>query len=281
MEFIKNITDIDAVQLQKRVDEIVNKNLPEERKTTLRKIISFIDLTSLGANDTEQKIIDLCEKAKNTFDTENQIPSVGAVCVYPTLVQTAKKQLKNTTIPVAAVSTSFPSGMSPLFIKETEVKYAIEQGADEIDMVISRGKFLDKKYQEVFDEIKAIKKTCGDTHLKVILETGELESPTNVSIASKIAIEAGGDFIKTSTGKINPAATQPEFLVMLDAIKEHHEKTGKKIGIKPAGGISDNETAIQFYKLVYFTLGKEWMNNKLFRIGASRLASNVISEIKG
>jgi len=280
MEFLNNISEIDAVKLHERVDSITAQELPESRKDTLRKIISFIDLTSLGSDDTDQKIIDLCTKAKNTLDKDNNIPSVGAVCVYPTMVKIAKKQLQNTTIPVASVATSFPSGMTPLFLKEAEVKYCIEQGADEIDMVISRGKLLEKKYTEVFEEIKAIKTTCGKTHLKVILETGELQTPTNVLIASKIAIAAGADFIKTSTGKSNPAATKAEFLVMLDAIKEHYEKTGEKIGIKPAGGISDNNTAIEFYKLVYFTLGKEWINNTLFRIGASRLATNVINEIK-
>ncbi len=186
-----------------------------------KKILSIIDLTTLEGSDTEKEIISLCKKAKGYKLKGKGIPNLAAVCVYPTFVKIAKKNLEDTRIKVASVAGAFPSGQSPLFIKIEEVKYAINEGADEIDMVISRGKFLKGNYQEVFDEIAAIKEVCGDIHLKVILETGELESLKNIRKASEIAINAGADFIKTSTGKISPAATEPAFIVMLDTIKEY------------------------------------------------------------
>lgn len=191
-----------------------------------------------------------------------------------------QKNLKDTNIEVACVAGAFPAGQSPIEIKVAEVEFAVVQGADEIDMVISRGKFLEGKFTEVADEIKAIKKACGDAHLKVILETGELKTVDNIRKASEIAINAGADFIKTSTGKIQPAATLEAIMVMADTVKEYFEATGKKIGLKPAGGISDCKTALDFYQVIKQTLGPQWLNNQLFRIGASRLTDDVIERLK-
>lgn len=244
-----------------------------------KKILSIIDLTTLEGSDTENKIISLCNKAKGYKLKGKGIPNVAAVCVYSPFVKIAKKNLEDTGIKVASVAGAFPSGQSPLFVKIEEVKYAINEGADEIDMVISRGKFLEGNYQEVFDEIAAIKEVCGDLHLKVILETGELESLKNIRKASEIAINAGADFIKTSTGKISPAATEPAFVVMLDTIKEYYEKTEKMIGIKPAGGISEPWQALNYLVLVKDILGDKWLNKNYFRIGASRLADKVLDQI--
>ena len=244
-----------------------------------KKILSIIDLTILEGSDTENKIISLCDKAKEYKLKGKGIPNVAAVCVYPPFVRIAKKNLEDTGIKVASVAGAFPSGQSPLFVKIEEVKYAINEGADEIDMVISRGKFLEGNFQEVFDEIAAIKEVCGDIHLKVILETGELESLINIRKASEIAINAGADFIKTSTGKISPAATEPAFIVMLDTIKEYYEKTDKMIGVKPAGGISEPWQALNYLVLVKDILGDKWLDKNYFRIGASRLADKVLDQI--
>jgi deoxyribose-phosphate aldolase len=244
-----------------------------------KKILSIIDLTTLEGSDTENKIISLCNKAKGYKLKGKRIPNVAAVCVYPPFVKIAKNNLEDTCIKVASVAGAFPSGQSSLFVKIEEVKYAINEGADEIDMVISRGKLLEGNYQEVFDEIAAIKEVCGDKHLKVILETGELESLINIRKASEIAINAGADFIKTSTGKISPAATEPAFVVMLDTIKEYYEKTDKMIGVKPAGGISEPWQALNYLVLVKDILGDKWLNKNYFRIGASRLADKVLNQI--
>ncbi len=244
-----------------------------------KKILSIIDLTILEGSDTENNIISLCDKAKGYKLKGKGIPNVAAVCVYPPFVRIAKKNLEDTGIKVASVAGAFPSGQSPLFVKIEEVKYAINEGADEIDMVISRGKFLEGNFQEVFDEIAAIKEVCGDIHLKVILETGELESLINIRKASEIAINASADFIKTSTGKISPAATEPAFIVMLDTIKEYYEKTDKMIGVKPAGGISEPWQALNYLVLVKDILGDKWLDKNYFRIGASRLADKVLDQI--
>jgi deoxyribose-phosphate aldolase len=195
------------------------------------------------------------------------------------MVATAKKALRGTKINVAAVSTAFPSGQGPMSVKIDDTKFAVENGADEIDMVISRGKFLAGEYNFVFDEIAAIKEACGKAHLKVILETGELETLDNVRLASDIAIAAGGDFIKTSTGKVQPAATLPVTLVMLEAIRDHYYKTGIKIGMKPAGGIAKSKLALQYLVMVKETLGIDWLNNELFRFGASSLANDVLMQL--
>jgi deoxyribose-phosphate aldolase len=227
------------------------------------KIKSFIDLTTLEGADTKAKVIALCDKAK--------LHKTAAVCVYPTFAMLVREQLTGTTIQTACVSGAFPAGQSPIHIKTAEVAYTVEQGAQEIDMVISRGTFLEGDYATVGAEIKAIKKACGSAHLKVILETGELQTPENIQLASEIAIANGADFIKTSTGKVAVNATPEAASVMLHAIKEHYEKTGQKIGFKPAGGVVTPADAEIYIKLVYEILGEEWLTPKLFRIGASRL----------
>lgn len=237
-------------------------------KEAYRFALSCIDLTTLEGSDNSAKIQQLCEKAIAL--------NTAAVCVYPPFIKQAKEILKNTTIKVASVAGAFPSGQSPLFVKLAEVTYAVEEGADEIDMVISRGKFLEGNDQEVFDEIVAIKKACKNAHLKVILETGELLEPKLIFKASFLAMKAGADFIKTSTGKINISATPEAFLVMLDAINQYYNETGKMVGMKPAGGISDQETTLLYMKILENTLNNKWLNNQYFRIGASRLADKLI-----
>ncbi|MGQ0827103.1 MAG: deoxyribose-phosphate aldolase [Bacteroidota bacterium] len=237
----------------------------------LKLALSLIDLTTLEGKDTDAGVTVLCQKAIKM--------GTAAVCVYPALVEVAKKTLKDTGIKVAAVAGGFPSGQLPLKLRLAEADYVIKQGADEIDMVISRGKFLEGNYQFIFDEITAFKNECGSKTLKVILETGELDTLDNVRIASDIAIEAGADFIKTSTGKIAVNATLPAMCVMLQAIKDHYKNTGKKCGIKPSGGISDNMIAIKYLRLTEKILGKEWLQPSLFRFGASRLVDNLLMEI--
>lgn len=249
------------------------------RKEAMRFILSSIDLTTLSGDDTDAVVTALCQKALGFKNVEKNIPSTAAVCVYPPFVSLCKSLLQGTNLKVASVAGAFPAGQSPIEVKLAEVAYAVEQGADEIDMVISRGKFLEGKLDEVASEIAAIKKTCQSAHLKVILETGELKTVDNIRIASEIAICNGADFIKTSTGKINPAATLEAAFVMMETIKEHHEKTGKMVGFKPAGGISDADTALDYFLLLKHILGKNWMQPNYFRIGASRLATSVYNEL--
>ncbi len=240
--------------------------------------LNVIDLTTLEGSDTHQRVQELCEKAQFS-KLGATIPNTAAVCVYPVFVATAKKALEGTQIRVASVAGAFPSGQSPIEVKVAEVKYAVAQGADDIDMVISRGTFLDGDYQTVYDEIVAIKAACGNAILKVILETGELQTPENIYKASEIAIQAGADFIKTSTGKIPVNATPEAMLVMLEAIKAHFEATGKMVGIKPAGGIASAEESLNYLKLVENVLGEKWMNNQWLRFGASRLADKILEKL--
>jgi deoxyribose-phosphate aldolase len=281
MNFLKDIDTIDSEQVIQRLQKISSPSIGEDdNAAALCDIISFIDLTTLNGDDTQEKVVALCNKAIETEDKEQGIPKVAAICVYPNFSKLVSGKLKSTNIKTAVVATGFPSGQTFREVKLLEVKKAVEDGAEEIDMVISRGVFLEKNYQEVFDEIKEVKNVCGEAHLKVILETGELENLSQVKIASHIAMEAGADFIKTSTGKIKPAATTDAFLVMTDAIKEFYKRTGKKIGIKPAGGISDTETALKYYAIVKENLGQEWLNNELFRIGASSLLDKLLQSIK-
>ena len=267
-------------QIQARLAEYQNGSLRYfDFSQAYRFILSVIDLTTLEGSDNAARVQQLCEKAMAFHDDANGIPSTAAVCVYPPFAAQAKSILKDTDIHVACVAGAFPAGQSPIEIKIAEVAYAVAQGADEIDMVISRGKFLEGDYQTVYDEIAAIKAACGHAHLKVILETGELGSADNIYKASQIAIAAGADFIKTSTGKIKVNATPESFLVMLDAIKDHYEATGKMVGMKPAGGIADAPTAISFLKILENVLGEKWLSNRYFRIGASRLADKIRAEI--
>lgn len=242
-------------------------------------VLSMIDLTTLEGMDTEGKVRQLCYKAAHLHDAVEGLPTVAAVCVYPPFVNLAKREVAGTNIKVASVATAFPSGNTSLPIKLEEVRIAVEGGADEIDMVISRGRFHRGDYQFVFDEIASVKDACGEARLKVILETGELGTFDKVRRASDIAIAAGADFIKTSTGKIKPAATLPVTLVMLEAIRDHYFRTKKMVGMKPAGGISNSKLALHYLIMVKETLGHEWLTNEWFRFGASSLANDVLMQI--
>jgi len=271
---------VDKVGIEERVSRITKRSIKSETKTNgLKLILNMIDLTTLEGKDTPGKVKQMCYKAQHLLDAYAGLPTVAAVCVYPSMVNIAKQALGNSGIKVASVATGFPSGQTTLDIKIKDTKYAVEQGADEIDMVISRGKFLAGDYQYIYDEIAMIKEACGSARLKVILETGELVTYDKVRKASDIAMYAGADFIKTSTGKISPAATLPVTLVMLLAIKDFYYKTGKMIGMKPAGGISNAKLALHYLVMVNEVLGEDWMNNKWFRFGASSLANDVLMQL--
>jgi deoxyribose-phosphate aldolase len=271
---------IDHVAVEERVARLNTRSIKKDSKIyALKLALSMMDLTTLEGKDSDGKVIQLCQKAKLPYAPMPDLPTVAAVCVYPNMVRVAKKQLLGSGIHVASVATAFPSGMAPLSVRIDDTKFAVAEGADEVDMVISRGAFLSGEYARVFDEIAAIKEACGSAHLKVILETGELHTYENVRKASDLAMEAGADFIKTSTGKISPAATQPVTLVMLEAIRDFYFKTGKMIGMKPAGGIRTAKQAIQYLILVKETLGVEWLNKNYFRFGASSLANDVLMQI--
>jgi deoxyribose-phosphate aldolase len=275
------IPKIDRLGVEERVNRFCKRSIKgDAKKQGLHLVLSMIDLTTLEGKDTSGKVKSLCYKAGHLDSSLEGIPSVAAVCVYPTFVGIAKKELAGTSINIASVSTAFPSGQSTFEVKIADTKFAVDQGADEIDMVISRGKFLAGEYNFVYDEIAAVKEACGTSHLKVILETGELDTLDNVRKASDIAIYAGADFIKTSTGKISPAATMPVTFVMLNAIKDYYKKTGIKIGMKPAGGISTSKIALQYLVMLNETLGHKWMNKNLFRFGASSLVNDVLMQLK-
>jgi len=243
----------------------------------MKDIFSCIDLTTLEGSDNNEKIAQLCNKASSFVN--QGLPFPAAVCVYPTFVRSAKRFLSGTGIKVAAVTGYFPSGQAPLFLKLEEVKYTVDEGADEIDFVISRGKLLEGNDQYVYDEISAVKEFIKTIHLKVILETGELQTGNNIKKAGEIAIAAGADFIKTSTGKYLPAATEHAAYIMLQVINEHYLSTGRKVGFKPAGGIVSPQQAIRYYVLVRYLLGTDWLTKDLFRIGASRLVDNLLKEL--
>jgi deoxyribose-phosphate aldolase len=240
----------------------------------------MIDLTTLEGKDTPGKIRALAAKAIHPQPGDPSIPSVAALCVYPALVEEAKDALKGSTVKVASVATGFPSGQTFRDIKIAETRAAAEAGADEIDMVIDRGAFLRGDYLTVFEEIVDVKEACGDAHLKVILETGELETYDNVRRASVLAMAAGADFIKTSTGKVQPAATLPVTLVMFEAARDFERQTGRQVGIKPAGGIRTAKESIQYLVVLYETLGPRWMTPDYFRFGASSLLNDVLMQIE-
>ncbi len=274
------IVPIDEVGVEERVARFNTRSIKKESKNfALRLALSMVDLTTLEGMDSPGKVRQLCRKAMNPLPGRDDIPRVAAVCVYPNFIAIAKKELLGTGVNVASVATAFPSGHATLEAKIDEVKFCVDQGADEIDMVISRGEFLKGNYQLTFDEVAAIKEACGPAHLKVILETGELRTLENVRKASDISMAAGADFIKTSTGKVVPAATQPVTLVMLEAIRDYYYATGKKIGMKPAGGIRDSKTALRYLVMVKETLGADWLNPDMFRFGASVLANDLLMQI--
>lgn len=271
---------IDSVSIEERIARFTKRSIKNESKMhALKLAMSMMDLTTLEAKDTPGKVRQLCAKAIRPYDAMPDLPSAAAVCVYPTMVRVAKEALGNSGVKVAAVATAFPSGMSTRKVKLDETKFAVSEGADEIDMVISRGHFLAGEFNYVFDEIAAVKEACGVAHLKVILETGELSTLDNVRKASDIAMYAGADFIKTSTGKVQPAATLPVTLVMLEAIRDFYYKEGKMIGMKPAGGIATAKLAIQYLVVLNETLGDAWMNPNYFRFGASSLANDLLMQI--
>ncbi|MCB0350645.1 MAG: deoxyribose-phosphate aldolase [Bdellovibrionales bacterium] len=285
------VPPVDEVGAHERADFFTKRSVKKESKlNALYLALSMCDLTSLEGADTVGRIRQMCAKAKYPVPPEmfaaltagqsfEPIPTVAAVCVYPSLVPTAVEALRGSGIGIASVATAFPSGQAPLSAKLDDTHFAVESGATEIDMVISRGEFLSGHYQAVFDEIVAIKKACGEAHLKVILETGELGSYDRVRLASEIAMEAGADFIKTSTGKVQPAATLPVTLVMLQAISDFYQRTGKKIGMKPAGGIRTAKQAIHYLCMVNETMGADWLTPDLFRFGASALVNDLLKQI--
>ena len=271
---------IDKVGVEERVARFQTRSIKNEAKSQgLRKVLNMIDLTTLEGKDTPGKVRQMCFKAHHLHDAMPDLPTFAAVCVYPSMVALAKNELKGTNVNVASVSTAFPSGQAPLEVKLMDTKFAVESGADEIDMVISRGKFLAGEHAFVFDEIAAIKEACGKARLKVILETGELVTLDNVRRASDIAIYAGADFIKTSTGKIQPAATMQVTYTMLMAIRDYFDETGIMIGMKPAGGISTAKLALHNLVMVKEILGEAWLTNEWFRFGASSLANDVLMQI--
>lgn len=271
---------VDQVGIEERAARFTKRSIKKETKINgLMLALNMIDLTTLEGKDTEGKVKQMCYKAMHLLDEYHGLPTVAAVCVYPAMVKTAKKAVEGSGIKVASVATGFPSGQAPRNVKISDTKFAVQNGADEVDMVISRGKFLEGEYNYVFDEIAAIKEACGEARLKVILETGELVTYDKVRKASDIAMYAGADFIKTSTGKVVPAATIPVTLVMLEAIREFYYKTGRKIGMKPAGGISKSKLALHYLVMVNEILGEDWMNNHLFRFGASSLANDILMQL--
>ena len=278
---LDRVTRVDQVGVEERVARFCTRSIKKDSKIhALRLALSMIDLTTLEGQDTPGKVTQLCRKAVHLHAGQPDLPHVAAVCVYPTMVGVARRALAGHDIKVASVATAFPSGMAPLAIKLEETRIAVDEGADEIDMVIARGAFLQGEYQRVFDEIVAVKEACGDAHLKVILETGELETYDNVRRASILAMAAGADFIKTSTGKVTPAATLPVTLVMLEAIRDFHQRTGRFVGMKPAGGIRTAKDAIAYLVVLYETMGPRWMTPDLFRFGASSLLNDLLMQIK-
>jgi deoxyribose-phosphate aldolase len=274
-------TAVDQVGVELRVESLKRRSIKKASKLwALDLSIRMMDLTTLEGRDTPGKIRALCAKAIHPQPGDPSIPSVAAVCVYPALIEEAKDALKASGVKVASVATGFPSGQTFREIKVAEVKAAVAAGADEIDMVIDRGAFLSGDYATVFDEIVEIKDACGDTHLKVILETGELGTFDQVRRASILAMAAGADFIKTSTGKVQPAATLPVTLVMLEAIRDFEKATGRAVGMKPAGGIKVAKEAVQYLVVLYETLGPRWMTPDRFRFGASTLLNDVLMQIE-
>jgi deoxyribose-phosphate aldolase len=277
---LSRVPAVDEVGVNERVARFQTRSIKTSSKVeALRLILSMIDLTTLEGQDTPGKVRQLCQKAIHLHDALPGLPHVAAVCVYPTMVRVAKEALVGYDIRVASVATAFPSGQSTLDVKLDDTRMAVEAGADEIDMVISRGAFLAGDYRYVFDEIGAVKDACGEAHLKVILETGELGTLDRVRRASVLAMHAGADFIKTSTGKIQPAATMQVTLVMLQAIRDYFRETGRMVGMKPAGGISSAKLAIHYLVMLRETLGNAWLTPEWFRFGASSLANDVLMQI--
>ena len=282
---------VDPVMAAERAAGFTKRSIKSSAKASgLRLALSMVDLTTLEGKDSPEKARALCRKAARPDPEDPSLPPVAAVCVYPNLIAVCKAELAGTGIKVASVATGFPSGQFPLEVRLEDVRRAVADGADEIDMVINRGAFLAGRYDEVAEEIRQVKVACGVAHLKVILETGELETLDQVRRASDLAIRAmhevgvrhehGADFIKTSTGKVTPAATMPVTLVMLEAIRDWHEETGLKVGMKPAGGIRTAKQALHYLVMVKETLGDAWLTPDLFRFGASALCNDILRQLR-
>jgi deoxyribose-phosphate aldolase len=275
------VTPVDQVGVEERADSLKKRSIKKASKLwALDLAIRMMDLTTLEGKDTPGKVRALCAKAMHPMPGDSTIPAVAAVCVYPALVADAREALRGSAVHVASVATGFPSGQTFREIKLAETRLAVEAGADEVDMVIDRNAFLSGDYQTVFEEIVAVKEASGAAHLKVILETGELETYDNVRRASVLALTAGADFVKTSTGKVTPAATLPVTLVMMEAVRDFERQTGREIGIKPAGGIRTAKEAVQYLVVLYETLGPRWMRPERFRFGASSLLNDVLMQIE-
>jgi deoxyribose-phosphate aldolase len=271
---------VDQVTIEERAAAFTKRSIKTGAKLAgLKMVVSMMDLTTLEGKDTPGKVAYLCRKAIQPIDPRYGVPSCAAVCVYPNFVRAARAFLGDAKVKVASVATAFPSGQIPLRLKLQDVRAACDAGADEIDMVIDRGAFLSGELKRVSDEIAATKEACAEAHLKVILETGELHSYDNVRLASDLAMGAGADFIKTSTGKVTPAATLPVTLVMLEAIRDFYYQTGRRIGMKPAGGIRTAKEALAYLVMLSETLGDDWLTPELFRFGASTLANDVLMQI--
>jgi len=278
---LPRIGSIDQVAVEARAAELAKRSIKRDAKVwALELAIRCCDLTTLEGQDTPGKVSALCSKAVRPDPGDPNVPSVAAVCVYPNLVPTAVERLRGSGVKVASVATAFPSGQSPIDVKVRETEEVVAMGADEVDMVIDRGAFLSGRYAEVYDEIAQVKEACGGAHLKVILEVAELGTYDNVRRASLLAMAAGADFIKTSTGKLPGAATLPVQLVMLEAIRDVHAETGRKVGMKPAGGIRTSKNAIQYLVQVHETLGPDWLTPDLYRLGASSLLNDILMQLR-
>jgi deoxyribose-phosphate aldolase len=277
---LPRIGSVDQVAVEERAASLARRSIKKDAKLfALDLAIRMMDLTTLEGQDTPGKIAALSSKAIRPDPSDTTIPSVAAVCVYPNLVPTAVERVKGSSVKVASVATAFPSGQTPTHLKVAEVRDVVELGADEVDMVIDRGAFLSGRYAKVYDEICQVKEASGQAHLKVILEVGELGTYDNVRRASLLAMAAGADFIKTSTGKLPQAATLPVTLVMLEAIRDVYHETGRKVGMKPAGGIRQSKQAVQYLVQLHETLGPEWLTPDLYRLGASTLLNDVLMQI--
>ena len=278
---LPRIGSVDAVALEERAASLAKRSIKREAKVfALELAVRMMDLTTLEGQDTPGKVAALASKAARPDPSDPNVPSVAALCVYPNLVPTAVERTRGTGVKVASVATAFPSGQSPLDAKLDEVRWVVDQGADEVDMVIDRGAFLSGRYAKVYDEIVRVKEACGGAHLKEILETGELGTYDNVRRASLLAMAAGADFIKTSTGKLPSAATLPVTLCMLEAIRDVHDETGRMVGMKPAGGIREAKQAVQYLVQLHETLGADWLTPDLYRLGASSLLNDVLMQLR-
>jgi deoxyribose-phosphate aldolase len=277
---LSRIPKVDQVGVEERAASLARRSIKKVAKQAgIRLAISMLDLTTLEGKDSEGKVRQLCRKAIRPLPGDPSVPHVAAVCVYPNLVPAAKAALVGSGVKVASVATGFPAGLTPLPMKLEETRSAVAMGADEIDMVIDRGAFLSGEHTAVFEGIASVKAACGPAHLKVILETGELETYDNVRRASHLAMSAGADFIKTSTGKVAPAATPAVVLVMLEAIRDHYFETGRRVGMKPAGGVRTTKQALHLLVLVKETLGDAWLTPDLFRIGASTVTNDLLMQL--